>query len=144
MGDARQVRDFLAGPTDFGSRDEIVERAAAFGFGGARRALQRGVALNTVVRPDGRVVFRHHLANLGLGEALASAPAGEQWAALDRVVAAGLPVLLIRGESGFVNDRALAAFTDRAPRATIRTVPTGHNVQEQDPAMLAAALRALL
>ena len=28
-----QVRDFLAGPESFESRDEIVERAASFGFG---------------------------------------------------------------------------------------------------------------
>ena len=37
VGGGNQVRDFLAGPTTFASRDEIVDRALAFGFGPSRR-----------------------------------------------------------------------------------------------------------
>jgi pimeloyl-ACP methyl ester carboxylesterase len=47
-----QIRDFFAGPTDWASRDELVDRAIAFGLGGAsRRAVERGVYFNSRVRP---------------------------------------------------------------------------------------------
>ena len=37
-GGSSQLREFFAGPTDWASRDELVERALAFGLGGSRRA----------------------------------------------------------------------------------------------------------
>ena len=66
VGDGNQVRDFLAGPDSFASRDEVVGRALEFGFGPSRAAVERGVLRNTRVRDDGRVVFKHHFANLDL------------------------------------------------------------------------------
>jgi pimeloyl-ACP methyl ester carboxylesterase len=45
-GDAAQIGAFFAGPTDWASRDELVDRALAFGLGGTREAATRGVFLN--------------------------------------------------------------------------------------------------
>ena len=59
-----QLREFFAGPTDWATRDELVERALSFGLGGSRRATERGVFFNSRVRPDGRVEWKHHFAHL--------------------------------------------------------------------------------
>ena len=52
-GDARQVGDFLAGPTVFPDRQAIVDRAIAAGIGHDRHRIARGVALNTRIRDAG-------------------------------------------------------------------------------------------
>jgi pimeloyl-ACP methyl ester carboxylesterase len=147
-----QVRDFLAGPADYASRDELVDRAIAFGLGGSRRATERGVILNTRIRPDGRVEWKHHLARLAsLASAspeLAATMAAQQDAfasvltttGWDDLAAVAAPVTLIRGAQGYVTDADAAEFADRMPDAAVRIVPSGHNVQEQIPAELAAIL----
>ncbi len=50
-GGPAQLRAFFAGPTDWATRDELVEKALAFGLGGARAAAERGVFLNTGCAP---------------------------------------------------------------------------------------------
>ena len=42
-GGASQIRQFFAGPTDWASREELVERALSFGLGGSPKAAARGV-----------------------------------------------------------------------------------------------------
>lgn len=72
-----QIRDFFAGPVDWASRDELVDRALAFGLGGGtRRKAERGVFFNSRVRPDGRVEWKHHFAHLA--NAASAAPALRQ------------------------------------------------------------------
>ncbi|MFT4136235.1 alpha/beta fold hydrolase [Microbacterium sp.] len=134
-GDAAMLRAFFSGPADWASRDELVERALAFGLGGSREAATRGVFLNSRVRPDGRVEWKHHLARLAAsGDPVASALDGTGWDALARVAA---PIALIRGERGFVTEADAELFRARLPAASVHTVPTGHNVQEERPAELA-------
>jgi pimeloyl-ACP methyl ester carboxylesterase len=140
VGDARQVSEFLAGPQEFASRDEIVDRAVAAGIGSDRRRLERGVALNTRVRDDGVVVWKHHLAYPP--EDLSGLPdITTSWAGL---TGTDVPVLLVRATHGFLPDDVVAGFRERVPRATVVELPTGHNVQEQDPAGLAAAIAAFV
>ncbi|MET3803694.1 pimeloyl-ACP methyl ester carboxylesterase [Nakamurella sp. UYEF19] len=134
---AGQVRDFLAGPESFGSRDEIVDRALQFGFGTSREGLQRGVFLNTRVRPDGRVVFKHHLANLKEGEVPFLSDFRTLWPAAESL---RIPVLLVRGERGFLTDEWEAEFLTRVPDSTAVHLDAGHNVQEDRPLELAAAI----
>ncbi len=70
-----QLRDFFAGPTDCASRDELVERALSFGFGGGTRAgPNAGSSYNSRVRPDGRVEWKHHFAHLAAAAAAAAQP----------------------------------------------------------------------
>ena len=144
-----QIRAFFAGPTDWASRDELVERALSFGLGGSREAATRGVFLNSRVRPDGRVEWKHHFAHLAAAAANAggdpSTPdavravlASTGWDDLEAVRA---PVTLVRGERGFVTAPDAADFARRVPGASIETLSTGHNAQEEDPAGLAELLR---
>lgn len=151
-GDAASIAAFFAGPTDWASRDELVERALSFGLGGTREATERGVFLNSRIRDDGRVEWKHHFAHIA--NALAADPAAaqaaqEQQSALrgllsasgwDDLAATASPLTLVRGERGFVTPADAAELRDRIPTATIVEVPSGHNVQEELPVPLAALL----
>lgn len=127
--------------TVFDSRDDAVARAEEFGFGGTREDTERGVFFNTRVRADGRVEWKHHFAKIigqafdALNGAGTASAAGDPWADLARVSAR---ITLVRGSHGFLQDGDVAEFTRRMPSATVTTVDAGHNVQETDPAVLAA------
>lgn len=139
------LREFYA-VTDFASRDEAVDRAQAFGFGGSRADTERGVFFNTRVRDDGRVEWKHHFAHI-IASAFDSlktertAPGAAPWAQLSAVDA---PVTLVRGERGFLQDADIAAFTEHLPTADVITVDAGHNVQETAPDSLAAIVTGAL
>ncbi len=142
VGGGNQVRDFLAGPDSFASRDEIVDRALEFGFGPSRAAVERGVLRNTRERDDGRVVFKHHFANLSEGSPVAmSNDFSSLWPALESIE---IPVLLVRGSRGFLNDDLEREFLARTPGAESVTIESGHNVQEEAPVELASALTEFL
>ncbi len=147
-----QIRAFFAGPTDWASRDELVDRALAFGLGGSREAATRGVFLNSRVRADGRVEWKHHFAHLATAaadtghdasppDAVRAVLSSTGW---DDVAAVTSPLTLVRGERGFVSPADAAEFVERAPDAVVETLPTGHNAHEEDPAALAAIIRRAL
>lgn len=153
-----QIREFFAGPTDWASRDELVDRALAFGLGGGtRRKAERGVYFNSRVRPDGRVEWKHHFAHLAAAMAAAGtqppvAPPAPQPDAVSAVLgesgwedlaAVTAPTTLIRGARGYVTEADAANFAARLPAASVLTVPAGHNVQEDIPIELGARLRDL-
>lgn len=129
--------------TDFASREEAVERAMAFGLGGARADAERGVFLNTRVRADGRIEWKHHFAHLAATALNAPSPdaaaailtAERSWADLLAVTA---PITLVRASNGYVTDANVDEFAGRLPDARIRTVDATHNVQETAPAALAS------
>jgi pimeloyl-ACP methyl ester carboxylesterase len=146
-----QIRAFFAGPTDWATRDELVDRALSFGLGGgSRRSAERGVFLNSRVRADGRVEWKHHFAHLAAaaaarsGDAPSDAPAGvlqdSGWHDLASVRA---PLLLVRGARGYVTEADAADFARRLPTAEVRVLEGGHNLQEDAPVELAGIVRAL-
>lgn len=155
QGDAAGIRAFFAGPVDWASRDELVDRALAFGLGGSREAATRGVYLNSRVREDGRVEWKHHFARLA--NAAAADPAGaaatqQQHDALrgalsasgwDDLDAVGVPITLIRGDRGFVTPGDAEEFSRRVPTASVVVVASGHNVQEELPVELARLVGAI-
>ena len=150
-----QIREFFAGPTDWGSRDELVERALSFGLGGSRKAAERGVYLNSRIRPDGRVEWKHHFAHLAA--AMAASPELARPLPRSRMPSSGVltetgwddlaavtaPITLLRGDRGYVTDADAAQFRERVPAASVVVVASGHNVQEEQPVELGARLRAL-
>ncbi len=150
-----QIREFFAGPTDWASRDELVDRALSFGLGGSRKAAERGVYFNSRIRPDGRVEWKHHFAHLSAAMAaspeFAAAAAAQQDAVSgvltetgwDDLAAIAAPITLIRGDRGYVTDADAAQFHERVPAASLAVVSSGHNVQEELPVELGARLRAL-
>lgn len=152
-----QIRDFFAGPSDWASRDEMVERALSFGLGGSRSAAERGVFLNSRQRPDGRFEWKHHFAHLsaamsrsGAEGAAPAAPGGPSDAVSavlsvtgwDDLAGVLVPVTLIRGERGYVTDADAAAFQEHLPAASVVVMSSGHNVQEELPVELGDRLRA--
>lgn len=142
-GDARSVAEFIRGRRDYGTIDEIVDRAIEFGIGRDRSALARGVALNTRRRPDGRLEWAHHLAHLdalpgdGSGGPQPYAPI---WAALQ---ALEIPIALIRAASGIVDRRLTDEWRERLPGSEVLTLPGPHNLHEAAPEALARAVRDL-
>lgn len=143
-----QIRDFFAGPTDWATRDELVDRALAFGLGGARRQAERGVFLNSRVRADGRVEWKHHFAHLAAAVVAAptespSAPPTLGPAGWEDLAGVTAPITLIRGDQGYVTEADAEDFARRVPTASVVTVPAGHNVQEYIPRDLAALLVTL-
>jgi pimeloyl-ACP methyl ester carboxylesterase len=148
-----QIRDFFAGPTDWATRDELVDRALAFGLGGSRPAAERGVYLNSRVRADGRVEWKHHFAHLAAAMAASpefAAAAGAQQNAVsavlsdtgwDDLASVSAPITLIRGDHGYVTEANAVQFHERVPAASVVVVASGHNVQEELPVDLGGMLR---
>lgn len=142
-GGPTALREFYAGPTDFASRDEMVDRAIAAGFGGARTDTERGVFFNTRIRPDGRVEWKHHFARLATQ--VFAAPEGGVPAARavlqetgwDDLQAVKAPVTLVRATSGFVSEADGADLQRRLPAARVIEIDATHNVQETAPRELA-------
>ena len=134
------MRDFLDGATAFDSPDDIVERARAFGIGHSREAVERGVWHNTRQREDGKWVFRHHLTSLPAG-----APFPLEFTALwPPLEQLGHPVLLIHGTRGFLRPEVVVELPQRVRNAMVVAIDAGHNVQEDAPVELAAALNVFL
>lgn len=137
-GDVGAVAEFIQGQRDYGSVDEIVDRAVRFGIGSDRAALTRGVALNTRLRPDGRLEWTHHLAHL---DALPAGDSGDPhpyapiWEALR---ALPVPVAQIRASGGVVSDDLAAEWSERLPGSSLKTLDGPHNLHEAAPAGLAA------
>ncbi len=153
-GAASSIRAFFAGPTDWASRDELVERALAFGLGGSRDAATRGVSLNSRIRSDGRVEWKHHFAHLANRlaadpEAAAAVDAAQRedagilsaagWGDLAAVTA---PVTLLTGTRGFLTEADRDEFLRRVPGTRHAELDTAHNVQEERPRELAALVRS--
>ncbi len=142
------LREFYAGPTDFASRDELVDKAMSLGFGGSRPETERGVFLNTRVRPDGRVEWKHHFAHLA-AQALAAHDPGSPTApsvlhetGWDDLSGVSAPITLVRAARGFVSEADAADFQRRVPAARVVSLDATHNVQETAPVELAALIAA--
>ncbi|GAA1634386.1 alpha/beta hydrolase [Leucobacter chromiireducens subsp. solipictus] len=141
-GDAGAVAEFIGGQRDFGSIDEIVDRAVRFGIGSDRAALTRGVALNTRRRPDGRLEWTHHFAHLnGISASDDPFPYAPVWGSLQSLE---LPITLVRASAGMVSAALAAEWTAQLPASTLVEVPGPHNLHEAAPTELAAVLRPLL
>jgi len=153
-GAASSIRAFFAGPTDWANRDELVARALSFGLGGTREAATRGVFLNSRVRPDGRVEWKHHFARLAnrlaadpdAASAVDAAQRAEAGvlssAGWDDLAAVTAPLTLVTGTRGFLTDADRAEFLRRVPQAGHVELDTAHNVHEERPQDLAALVRS--
>lgn len=143
------LREFYAGPTDFATRDELVDRAMALGFGGSRADTERGVFLNTRVRPDGRVEWKHHFAHLAARTLAAHDPGAPARPSLlhetgwDDLAGVSAPITLVRAARGFVSPADADDFQRRVPGSRVLTVDATHNVQETAPSELAALIGAV-
>ena len=144
------LRAFYEGPTDFATRDELVDKAMSLGFGGTRPETERGVFLNTRVRPDGRIEWKHHFAHLAAQTLAAhdpgtpASPAALHETGWADLAATTAPITLIRATNGFVSEADADEFARRIPHASVITVDASHNVQETAPRELAALIDVAL
>jgi len=132
-----EIGRFMDGPVAFDSREQIVNRALAHGMGRSRKTLERGVQLNTRVRADGKVVFKHHFSQMPADQRIPPWNAGRCWNVLE---SAAVPVLLVYGSHGYVGEQRAGEFLDRVPGARAVKVDAGHNVHQQAPGRLARLL----
>nr|WP_243845401.1 alpha/beta hydrolase [Microbacterium halimionae] len=149
-GAPRELLEFYAGPTDWVSREELVDRALAFGLGGSKESTARGVFLNSRVRSDGRVEWKHHIAHL-MAAAAGATPDGQNamttalrpdaWGDLERISA---PITLVQADNGYVSDADVTEFVSHAPTTKVERVTSSHNVQEQIPRKLARLLTEMI
>ncbi|WP_336661528.1 alpha/beta fold hydrolase [Leucobacter sp. USHLN154] len=145
--DTGSVREFIQGQRDFSSIDEIVQRAQRFGIGHERAALERGIALNTRLRPDGRLEWAHHLAHLEPAPRTADGeeaqPYAPIWGALERLRSLDVPVALIAADAGILSRQHIAEWEDRLPSSAVVTIHGSHNLHEAAPLRLAEVLDGL-
>ncbi|MGO2683779.1 MAG: alpha/beta fold hydrolase [Microbacterium sp.] len=158
-GGPAALRAFYEGPTDFATRDELVDRAMSLGFGGTRPETERGVFLNTRVRADGRIEWKHHFAHLAAAALAQPAPdsatdATAPEASANRAIlsasgwedltAASVPITLVRATRGFVSAADADQWQQHLPTGRVVALDATHNVQETAPGELARLVRDAL
>jgi pimeloyl-ACP methyl ester carboxylesterase len=127
----------LESEESFASLDEVVERAIAARVGGDEATLRREARHSTRLGADGRLVRRHHFPHLG-GRMSSVGRFADAWPDLEQL---DVPLLLVRGDRGYVSPKLHQTFAERLPDATIVTVESRHAVQTQAPSPLARAIR---
>lgn len=147
---AKQIADFVNGPTSFENFDELLARAVEFNPTRTESSLRRGILHNAEQRSDGSWVWRHARHNVFSGDA--SKPTDSEADPLDVARHAALwdaiehhdgPVVLARGmrEQSVVDDVDEAELVRRRPDARIEYfAEAGHSIQGDMPVELAALI----
>lgn len=122
----------------FADLDEVVDRAIEARVGDDRQVLLREARHTTRLGQDGRLVRRHHFPHLPAGRTSSVGRFADAWPDLESL---DVPVLLVRGDRGYVSPKLERTFGERLRDAEIVTVEARHAVQTQAPHALAAAIR---
>ncbi|ROP66395.1 pimeloyl-ACP methyl ester carboxylesterase [Curtobacterium sp. PhB130] len=122
----------------FASLDEVVDRAIEARVGDDRAVLLREARHTTRLGEDGKLVRRHHFPHLPAGRTSSVGRFADAWPDLE---ALDVPILLVRGDRGYVSPKLVTTFAERLPHAEIVTVEARHAVQTQAPLALATAIR---
>lgn len=133
----QQVNAFMHGPDTYDTRDAIIQRALDHGLGRTADDLRRGVHLNTRVRADGRIEFRHHLAQLD-----PDAHRGHDPELLWPILSAWHgDVTLVRASHGILDDHHVDEFRSHMPGSRVVEVAGSHNIHRDSPVELADIIR---
>jgi pimeloyl-ACP methyl ester carboxylesterase len=139
---SRHIVDFLNGPQEFASFDEMLKRTAAFNPTRSLSSLRRGILHNAEQQEDGTWVWRwarHRpsVPRVGAVPHVSDTLYGELWDALSSIE---VPLLLVRGmrEDSVLGDDDEAELRRRVPSARVVHVDeAGHSVQGDAPVELA-------
>jgi pimeloyl-ACP methyl ester carboxylesterase len=134
-----RIRRFLRDQESFADHEEIIEFARSNGMGRDREILERGIILNTRRRADGRLVFKHHFASPPPGVIESAPDVNYLWPELEGL---RIPVTLVRGTRGIVDQAEVSEFGQRLPAGLVVELEAGHNVQRDAPVGLARAIAA--
>lgn len=132
--DAKDIKEFIAGPQTFPSFAEILDRTVRYNPTRSVSSLRRGIVHNAVRRPDGSWLWRYDRRDRS------GAPAVEAPDAWDEVASIGVPYLLARGgaNGSMVRDEGVEELCRRLPGAEVVTVEgAGHSIQGDQPLELA-------
>lgn len=139
---AKEIIDFVSGPEEFASFDEILERTVLFNPTRSESSLRRGILHNAKEREDGRWTWRYDLPHLDRIADLDHRFV-DLWQAIDAVQC---PITLFHGSrSPVVDDADVAELQRRQPTARhIVIEDAGHSIQGDQPVELARQLAAIL
>jgi len=138
---AAPIAAFVAGPEQFASFDEILERTIAFNPTRTESSLRRGVLHNAREQDDGSWTWRYDRWRLGEGEDVPDFR--PLW---DDVSKLTMPLMLVLGaDSGVVGDEDVAELRRRRPDVRVEVVEgAGHSVQGDRPVELARLIESFL
>ncbi len=153
---AKAVLDFVDGPQEFASFDDLLERTVQFNPTRSESSLRRGILHNAAPRPDGSWQWRYDRSSHVRSRDAADTP--DQTAGADAVMAQVMsplwdhfgavtaPLTLVRGStSPVVDDEDVAEAQRRQPGLEVLVIDgAGHSVQGDRPVELAALLRERL
>jgi len=138
---AAPIAAFVAGPEQFESFDEILERTIAFNPTRTESSLRRGILHNAREQEDGTWTWRYDRWRLGEGEDMPDFQ--PLW---DDVSKLTMPLMLVLGaDSGVVGEEDVAELRRRQPGVRVEVVEgAGHSVQGDRPVELARLIESFL
>jgi pimeloyl-ACP methyl ester carboxylesterase len=137
--DAKEIRDFIAGPQTFPNFAEILERTVQFNPTRSVSSLRRGIVHNAYRNPDGSWQWRYDRRDRS------GMPEVEAPHAWDELATIAAPYLLVRGgaKGSMVRDEGAEELQRRLPGAEVVTVAgAGHSIQGDQPLELARLIEA--
>jgi pimeloyl-ACP methyl ester carboxylesterase len=153
----KAITDFVDGPQEFASFDDLLRRTQEHNPTRSESSLRRGILHNARQRPDGSWQWRYDRGSHARARAAESAdvPAGDAADAPDAPAFSPLwddfeavrcPLMVVRGSlSPVVDDDDIAEARRRQPGLRVEVVDgAGHSVQGDRPVELAALLASWL
>lgn len=149
---AKAVLDFVDGPQEFASFDDLLARTIEFNPTRSESSLRRGILHNAAQQPDGSWQWRYdrtgHTRPKDDAGAASTVSATEPTASplWDDFGAVTAPLTIVRGStSPVVDDDDIAEARRRQPEVEVIVVDgAGHSVQGDRPVELAAILDDIL
>ena len=146
----KAITDFVDGPQEFASFDDLLSRTKEHNPTRSESSLRRGILHNARQRPDGSWEWRYDRGSHARASAAADSggePAEVADAAVlsplwDHFEAVGCPLMVVRGSlSPVVDDDDIAEARRRRPYVRVEVVDgAGHSVQGDRPVELAGLL----
>ena len=145
---AKSVLDFINGPQNFASFDELLARTKEHNSTRSESSLRRGILHNARQLDDESWEWRYdrrgrsNNENAPRSEDESSSPRPDSLALWDAISTLHCDLLLVRGgKSEVVDDDDVAELKRRKPQATVEVVDgAGHSVQGDRPVELASIL----
>ncbi|MGB0111861.1 MAG: alpha/beta hydrolase [Ilumatobacteraceae bacterium] len=147
----KAITDFVDGPQEFASFDDLLARTKEHNPTRSESSLRRGILHNAHQLPDGSWQWRYDRGSRARAADTADAadtavealgPVPDLW---DDFAAIACPLMVVRGSlSPVVDDDDIAEARRRQPNVDVRVVDgAGHSVQGDRPVELAAILSEL-
>lgn len=141
---AQRIRDFVTGPAELETLEQVVDRALAFNPARDRRLLRRSLLNNMRQLPSGHWVWKYD--REGLGHRTAEQAEERRITLLQAIPRIQCPTLVIRGaRSDMFSDEDAERLASSLPDGRWRRVENaGHTVQGDNPKGLLEALTPFL